>query len=163
MEEAGSSILSPDIDLNGIFSICYQMYMMQEREEIFPVLGVSSATIVFTLNTELRNIVWCNGRKNWQKVSVILLQQRCSALYYSLHWGELCGSACVYTLQSLPAVLCHLCRANQKSWKCTLCWWCSAVVACYLIMGAHRVHEADQKQASCKEAVGLCLKNKLRK
>ena len=40
---------------------------------------------------------------------------------------------------------------------------CSAVVACYLIMGAHRVHKADQKQASCKEAVGLCLKNKLRK
>ena len=31
--------------------------MMQEREEIFPVLAVSSATIVFTLNTELRNIV----------------------------------------------------------------------------------------------------------
>ena len=53
MEEAGSSILSPDIDLNGIFSICYQMYMMQEREEIFPVLAVSSATIVFTLDTEL--------------------------------------------------------------------------------------------------------------
>ena len=31
--------------------------MMQEREEIFPVLAVSSATIVFTLDTELRNIV----------------------------------------------------------------------------------------------------------
>ena len=58
MEEAGSSIFSPDIDFNGIFSICYQMYMMQERrEEIFPVLGVSSATIVFTLDTELRNTV----------------------------------------------------------------------------------------------------------
>ena len=58
MEEAGSSILSPEIDLNGTFSIRYQMYMMQERrEEIFPVLAVSSATIVFTLDTELRNTV----------------------------------------------------------------------------------------------------------
>ena len=34
------------------------MNMMQERrEEIFPVLAVSSATIVFTLDTELRNTV----------------------------------------------------------------------------------------------------------
>ena len=31
--------------------------MQERREENFPVLAVSSATIVFTLDTELRNTV----------------------------------------------------------------------------------------------------------
>ena len=77
---------------------------------------------------------------------MILLQQRCSALYYSLHWscvGQLVftvstGGSPVPSLPSKPKVL------EMYFVLVVVLVQCSAVVACYLIMGAHRVHEADQ-------------------
>ena len=71
----------------------------KEREEIFPVLAVSLATIVFTLELPQHRDV--TAEKMGKKCRRSCYSS--AAVYY---WRELgsCGSACVY-LHSAPAVL----------------------------------------------------------